>query len=68
LLSPFVLAELDYLVASRVGPAARTSLLEEVQRGAYLQAVSAVADAAGTRPWQGRPAPLPGCVLIKHRA
>jgi uncharacterized protein len=36
LLSPFVLAELDYLLASRVGAAARTSLLEEVQRGAYL--------------------------------
>ncbi|HYM45694.1 MAG TPA: PIN domain-containing protein [Solirubrobacteraceae bacterium] len=36
LLSPFVLAELDYLVASRVGSVARTSLLEEVERGAYL--------------------------------
>ncbi len=36
LLSPFVLAELDYLVASRAGPAARGSLLEEVERGAYL--------------------------------
>ena len=36
LLSPFVLAELDYLLASRVGPAARASLLEEVERGAYL--------------------------------
>ncbi len=36
LLSPFVLAELDYLIASRVGPAARASLLEEVERSAYL--------------------------------
>jgi predicted nucleic acid-binding protein len=36
LLSPFVLAELDYLVASRVGPGARARLLEEVERGAYL--------------------------------
>jgi hypothetical protein len=36
LLSPFVLAELDYLIASRVGPGARTSLLEEVERSAYL--------------------------------
>jgi predicted nucleic acid-binding protein len=35
-LSPFVLAELDYLIASRVGPAARASLLEEVERSAYL--------------------------------
>jgi predicted nucleic acid-binding protein len=35
LLSPFVLAELDYLLATRVGVAARTSLLREVERGAY---------------------------------
>lgn len=42
LLSPFVLAELDYLLASRVGGAARTSLLGEVERGAYqLQPFSA---------------------------
>jgi uncharacterized protein len=36
LLSPFVLAELDYLIASRVGAAARASLLDEVERSAYL--------------------------------
>jgi uncharacterized protein len=36
LLSPFVLAELDYLLAARVGAVARASLLEEVERGAYL--------------------------------
>ena len=42
LLSPFVLAELDYLLARRVGEAARTSLLAEVERGAYeLQPVPA---------------------------
>jgi uncharacterized protein len=35
LLSPFVLAELDYLLAARVGQTARTSLLREVERGAY---------------------------------
>jgi predicted nucleic acid-binding protein len=35
LLSPFVLTELDYLLASRVGVAARIALLGEVQRGAY---------------------------------
>lgn len=35
LLSPFVLAELDYLLASRVGPAAQVAALEEVERGAY---------------------------------
>jgi uncharacterized protein len=36
LLSPFVLAELDYLIASRIGQAAQASLLEEVERGVYL--------------------------------
>jgi predicted nucleic acid-binding protein len=35
LLSPFVLAELDYLIATRVGEAARTSFLAEVAHGAY---------------------------------
>jgi uncharacterized protein len=35
LLSPFVLAELDYLITSRVGYVARARLLEEVERGAY---------------------------------
>ena len=42
LLSPFVFAELDYLLATRVGEVARTSLLAEVERGAYqLQAFDA---------------------------
>lgn len=35
LLSPFVLAELDDLLAARVGEAARLNLLREVERGAY---------------------------------
>jgi predicted nucleic acid-binding protein len=35
LLSPFVLAELDYLVARRVSPAAERSLLAQVAAGAY---------------------------------
>jgi predicted nucleic acid-binding protein len=35
LLSPFVLAELDYLLARHVGEAARMKLLAEVGRGAY---------------------------------
>jgi uncharacterized protein len=35
LLSPFVLAELDYLLATRVGASARKALLDEVVRGAY---------------------------------
>jgi predicted nucleic acid-binding protein len=42
LLSPFVLAELDYLLATRVGEHARTALLAEVADGAYdLQAFTA---------------------------
>ena len=35
LLSPFVLAELDYLIGSRVGVSAQLELLNEVARGAY---------------------------------
>jgi predicted nucleic acid-binding protein len=35
LLSPFVLAELDYLLATRVSPAAATTLLEQVADGVY---------------------------------
>jgi predicted nucleic acid-binding protein len=35
LLSPFVLAELDYLIGKRVGAGAARALLGEVARGAY---------------------------------
>ena len=35
LLSPFVLAELDYLLAKRISFAAQLALLDEVARGAY---------------------------------
>jgi len=35
LLSPFVLAELDYLLAQHVGMDAQTALLQEVARGVY---------------------------------
>jgi uncharacterized protein len=35
LLSPFVLAELDYFLATRIGAASEISLLEEVAAGAY---------------------------------
>lgn len=35
LLSPFVLAELDYLLATRVGQAAERAFLGEVGRGVY---------------------------------
>ena len=34
-LSPFVLAELDYLISTRIGLNAELSILEEVGRGAY---------------------------------
>jgi predicted nucleic acid-binding protein len=47
-LSPFVLAELDYLIARRVGHKAQMALIDEVTRGAYqLELFSAedVADA-----------------------
>lgn len=50
LLSPFVLAELDYLLSTRVGRMAAARLLEEVSRGAYrLEPIGAtdVAAAAG---------------------
>lgn len=35
LLSPFVLAELDYLIGKRVGHAAQLALVREIERGAY---------------------------------
>ncbi|HUF22996.1 MAG TPA: PIN domain-containing protein [Vicinamibacterales bacterium] len=35
-LSPFVLAELDYLIAQRVGHQVQMALVEEVVRGVYL--------------------------------
>ena len=35
LLSPFVLAELDYLLSTKVSPAAAAALLDEVAGGAY---------------------------------
>ncbi|MGH2392997.1 MAG: type II toxin-antitoxin system VapC family toxin [Candidatus Limnocylindria bacterium] len=34
-LSPFVLAELDYVLATRVGQAAERALLDEIARGVY---------------------------------
>jgi predicted nucleic acid-binding protein len=49
LLSPFVLAELDYLLAARVGESARTGLLEEVERGAYALTSISSADIASAR-------------------
>jgi predicted nucleic acid-binding protein len=58
LLSPFVLAELDYLLLARVGAAARASLLEEVHRGAYLLETMTGADVARAQAIIGRYADL----------
>jgi predicted nucleic acid-binding protein len=42
LLSPFVFAELDYLIGTRVGHQAQIALVDEVTRGAYqLEAFTA---------------------------
>ncbi len=49
LLSPFVLAELDCLLAARVGEAARTSLLGEVVRGVYRLEPFSAADIQAAR-------------------
>jgi hypothetical protein len=50
ILSPFVLAELDYLLATRVGQDAERALLAEVGRGVYrLEAFEADEIAAAER-------------------
>ena len=48
LLSPFVLAELDYLLATRTGLHAALALLDEVARGAYQLATFSADDVAAT--------------------
>lgn len=48
-LSPFVLAELAYLLATRVGLEAECALLDEVARGAYRLEVFSAADLATAR-------------------
>lgn len=49
LLSPFVLAELDYLLATQVGAAAQVDLLDEVARGVYRLEPFGQADVAAAR-------------------
>jgi predicted nucleic acid-binding protein len=49
LLSPFVLAELDYLLARHVGSAAQIALLDEVSRGAYQLEPFGATDVASTK-------------------
>ena len=48
-LSPFVLAELDYLLATKVGSGPQLSLLAEVGRGAYCLEPFAAADVEEAR-------------------
>ena len=49
LLSPFVLAELDYLLATRVSTGAELAFLDEVARGAYRLEPFAADDIAAAR-------------------
>jgi len=49
LLSPFVLAELDYLIGTRVGHDAQLALADEVARGAYQLAPFTGDDVARAR-------------------
>jgi uncharacterized protein len=48
-LSPFVLAELDYLITSRLGVAAELNLLEDVAGGVYRMAEFTQRDVAQAR-------------------
>jgi len=48
-ISPFVLAELDYLLATKVGRREQLALLGEVERGAYRLETFSAADVARTR-------------------
>lgn len=49
LLSPFVLAELDYLLARKVGHREQLALLAEVERGAYRLEPFTAADVGAAR-------------------
>jgi len=49
ILSPFVLAELDYLIAQIAGQAAELLVLEDVARGAYRLEALGAADVAAAR-------------------
>jgi predicted nucleic acid-binding protein len=49
LLSPFVLAELDYLIGTRVGHDAQLALADEVARGVYQLAPFAADEVARAR-------------------
>jgi hypothetical protein len=57
-LSPFVLAELDYLIAARVGHEAQLALVDEVVRGAYQLEPFSAEDASEARRIMARYADL----------
>lgn len=54
LLSPFVLAELDYLLSTRVRPSASLAFLDEVARGAYQLEPFSAADVRRATTIMGR--------------
>jgi hypothetical protein len=58
LLSPFVLAELDYLLATRIGMAAERTFLGEVGRGVYRLEHFEADDIAAAERAIGRYAPM----------
>jgi predicted nucleic acid-binding protein len=58
LLSPFVLAELDYLIGSRAGHEAQLALVDEVARGTYQLASFSGDDVARARRLMDRYADL----------
>ena len=57
-LSPFVLWELDYLLATRVGQAAERALLDEIGRGVYRLETFDAAEVAAAERVIGRHAAL----------
>ena len=73
MVSPFVLAELDYLVGSRVGHEAQMALLNEVTRGAYQLELFSSEDLSHARRIMERYADLrvgladASVVVIAHR-
>ena len=73
LLSPFVLAELDYLVAKLAGPEIALELLREVARGAYRLAAFTAADIEEAAAWIERSRDLDigladaSIVVLAHR-
>lgn len=58
LLSPFVLAELDYMLMRHIGQRAQAALLEEVARGAYQLELFSAADVARAKEVVGQYADL----------